>query len=351
MLNACENDLKNNKSFSPLAHQELFRAFHSATSNTRKYAIDLADLNLEIELKKEKKVLRGLIGLKNGIIGVVVISFFLALFMGQALSKSIVTPINRLRVATEEIAEGKFNPLVEIESKDEFGKLIESFSAMGREIKLNEEALKKSLVEKETLLKEVHHRTKNNMQIISSLLWLQSREIQEKEYLEMFEDCSNRINAMSLIHETIYKSADFSKINFNEFLLALFDSLFDTYGIQPERIRFVINSNNIFLDMDSSIPCGLLVQELISNAFKYAFPDNRQGTIRVSIHSPEKGLIELKVSDDGIGLPEGLDIRNTHSLGLRLVTTLVENQLGGTLELNREYGTEFKIKFSSKQEI
>jgi two-component sensor histidine kinase/sensor domain CHASE-containing protein len=216
------------------------------------------------------------------------------------------------------------------------------------ELRRYKESLETSLLEKELLLKEVHHRTKNNMQIISSLLWLQSKDITEKKYLQMFQDCSCRISAMALIHEQIYGSTDISKISFQQYLTSLGKDIFKSFGVAPDKIQLVINSNNIFLDLDSGIPCGILIQELISNSIKHAFPDEKRGIISIALRSLGERKLELIIGDNGVGLPQGLDFQNTSSLGLSLVSTLVRNQLGGAITLNKDQGTEFKIIFHTK---
>ena len=216
------------------------------------------------------------------------------------------------------------------------------------ELRQYKESLENSLQEKELLLMEVHHRTKNNMQIISSLLWLQSKNIKEEKYLQMFQDCSGRISSMALIHEQLYKSTDVSKINFQEYLTSLGRYTFKSFGITPDKIQLTIESNNIFLDLDSGIPCGLLIQELISNSIKHGFPDEKQGKISISLRSLGERELELIVGDNGVGFPKGLDFRDTSSLGLSLVTTLAEKQLGGTITLNNDQGTKFKIIFCNK---
>ncbi|GJL78330.1 MAG: hypothetical protein NPINA01_13190 [Nitrospinaceae bacterium] len=228
-----------------------------------------------------------------------------------------------------------------------------SFLGYGHFHKTNElrrykENLENSLEEKELLLREVHHRTKNNMQIISSLLWLQSKDIKEKKYLQMFHDCSSRILSMALVHEQMYESTDFSKINFQEYLNSLGRDIFKSFGITPGKIKLTVNSNNVFLDIDSVVTCGLLIQELISNSIKHAFPGERQGEIRISLRSLGKSELELMVGDDGVGFPKGIDLLDTSSVGLSLVTTLVKKQLCGTITLKKDQGAKFIIIFANR---
>lgn len=212
------------------------------------------------------------------------------------------------------------------------------------ERKIAQDNMRKSLEEKEVLLREIHHRVKNNMQIISSLLRLQSENIEDKKYRDAFIDSQNRIHAMALIHEKLYQSKSIAKINFKEYIDSIVSNIFESYCIKS-NIKIDINIENIPLIIDCAVPCGLIINELVTNSLKYAFPDGRQGKIQISVKSNNDHMIQLSISDDGIGIPEDMDIRNTKSLGLHLVTALAEKQLNGEFILNRENGTEFQIKF------
>lgn len=216
------------------------------------------------------------------------------------------------------------------------------------ENKQAEEQIKASLREKEVLLKEVHHRVKNNMQVITSLLMLQSDQIEDKLYADMFRESRDRIKSMALVHEIIYGKKSFAKVDFKDYVKNLVDSLFRSYGVAKDRIALKIDIENVTLAVESAIPCGLIVNELVSNSLKYAFPGNRAGEISVAIHSINSDELVLEISDNGIGIPEELDIRNTGTVGLHLVTLLSEEQLEGEIELNRESGTIFHIKFERR---
>jgi PAS domain S-box-containing protein len=221
------------------------------------------------------------------------------------------------------------------------------FLAIQRDIterKLAEEQIKKSLKEKEVLLREIHHRVKNNMQIVSSLLMLQSQNIEDKKYKDMFIESQNRIYSMALIHEKLYQSESIAEINFKEYINGIVTNIFESYG-QKSNIKIDINVENILIKIDYAVPCGLIINELVTNSLKYAFPDGRQGKIQISLKSNDTNMIQLSISDDGIGIPKDLDIRNTKSLGLHLITALAESQLHGEIILNREIGTEFQIIF------
>ena len=210
-----------------------------------------------------------------------------------------------------------------------------------------EEQIKASLREKEILLSEVHHRVKNNMQIIISLLRLQAGKIEDKKSADMLKEAENRIRSMALIHEKIYQTADFANIEFGVYAKSLSKDLFKSYGINTGKVQLKIEIENIALGLDNAIPCGLIINELLSNSLKYAFPKDRGGEIKISFKPLNDHEVELMVSDDGIGIPAEIDIGETESLGLQLVNILAENQLDGTLELDRDGGTAFKIRFEN----
>ena len=208
-----------------------------------------------------------------------------------------------------------------------------------------DDRIKASLKEKEILLREIHHRVKNNMQIISSLLKLQSKYIEDDKYLDLFKESRNMIESMAIIHERLYHSEDLSKINFKEYTRDLVNNLFHAYNINKSVIKSKINVDTVTLGMDFAILCGLIINELVTNSIKYAFPDNRKGEIEIAFRQTDENNFELVVSDNGVGIPEDLDIRKTQSLGLRLITMLVDDQLEGEINLVRGKGTEFQIKF------
>jgi PAS domain S-box-containing protein len=212
------------------------------------------------------------------------------------------------------------------------------------ERKQADDNIKASLREKEVLLKEVHHRVKNNLQVISSLLNLQSAYVKDREALEMFKESQNRVRSMALIHEKLYQSEDLARIDIAGYIRDLVTSLFRSYGASAAAIKLNIDARDIFLDINTSIPCGLIINELVSNSLKHAFPDGREGEIKITMHHINENKIELIVSDNGIGFPEDIDFRSTESLGLQLVISLVE-QLDCTIELDRSRGTAFKTTF------
>ena len=201
-----------------------------------------------------------------------------------------------------------------------------------------------SLREKEVLLKEVHHRVKNNMQIVSSLLELQSDVIDDATLLAQFRDSQDRIRSMALVHETLYQSQDLARLDLARYIHTLSAQLVRSYSVDPQRITVQIQVEPVILDIDQAIPCGLILNELLSNAFKYAFPQNRTGAVHVALHADTAQQAALVVRDNGIGFPDEIDFRHTESLGLQLVAMLTE-QLQGTIALERADGTTFTLTF------
>jgi two-component sensor histidine kinase len=208
--------------------------------------------------------------------------------------------------------------------------------------------IRMALKEKEVLLKEIHHRVKNNLQVISSMLSLQSRTAKDQEIMEMFQESQNRVRSMALIHERLYRSRDLSRIDFSEYIQDLVTRLVYSYSAYSGPVTLKIDADDVFLGVDTAIPCGLIINELLSNSLKYAFPDGREGEIRVEMSAHRNGRLTMIVGDSGVGFPKGLDFRNTETLGLQLVDSLVA-QLDGAMELHTNGGTEFKITFTASQ--
>lgn len=213
------------------------------------------------------------------------------------------------------------------------------------ERKLAETKLKNSLREKEVLLQEIHHRVKNNLQVIYSLLDLQSQHIDNQATLNIFLESQNRVRSMALVHEKLYQSKDFATLNFSEYIRNLIGYLFQVYRVNTNLITLEIDVEEVTLNIDMAIPCGLIINELVSNALKYAFPKSIKGTIKVALSSQVNNQLTLVVRDNGIGFPANWDFKNVKTLGLQLVNVLT-NQLDGILELDRSRGTEFRISFA-----
>lgn len=221
--------------------------------------------------------------------------------------------------------------------------------AISRDItsrKQAEDLIKKSLEEKEMLLKEIHHRVKNNLMIISSLLNLQSQYIKDKASQDIFIESQNRARSMALIHETLYQSTDLKSIDIRDYIYTLSNELFHTYTAGSGRIVLKINVDELFLDINIAIPLGLIINELVTNSLKYAFPEGRSGEIKIDLH-PQNDDYEFTVKDTGVGFPDDLDLHNSSSLGLELVKSLTD-QIDGEIELDKTEGTTFKITFAGE---
>jgi PAS domain S-box-containing protein len=212
--------------------------------------------------------------------------------------------------------------------------------------KQKEERIQLALKEKDVLLGEVHHRVKNNLQIVHSLLDLQSSRITDRTALAMLRDSQNRIRSMGLIHQTLYQSKDFAKVDFSRFLDSLVPTLVGSYGVNPDRIALSVKAEQVLFPINAAIPCGLIVNELISNALKHAFPGGRGGEIRVGLFSePDGATVVLSVADDGVGIPDGVELGKTSTLGLQLVS-LLSDQLSGKIAMRRSDPTEFVLSFA-----
>lgn len=240
----------------------------------------------------------------------------------------------------------KYRESLEVLVKERTRELAQINASLTAEIVERERAEEKvlaSLKEKEVLLKEIHHRVKNNLQIISTLLELQSEYVLDERSLRIFRESQDRIKSMALVHEKLYQTRDFISINFGEYIANLTKYLFSSYVTDPERISLILDVMPVTLEIDQAIPFGLIVNELISNSLKYAFPGERCGSITVRLCSEGAENVVLLVQDDGIGLPPGLDIENTESLGLQLVTMLVR-QIRGEIEPGSGDGASFTIR-------
>ncbi len=208
-----------------------------------------------------------------------------------------------------------------------------------------EDQLKASLKEKETLLQEIHHRVKNNLTVVSSLLKLQGNSTEDERIKEALKASQGRIYAMSAVHEALYNVKNLAEMDLKSYLSKISGTLIQTYSVNPGQVRFNVEGDGIILNIEKTSPVGLIVNELISNSLKYAFPDEKKGEINVSMNKLDKE-IELTVMDNGVGVPDGFDWKNSNTLGLKLVRTLVENQLDGSIDLDNTNGTKFTIKFN-----
>jgi PAS domain S-box-containing protein len=203
------------------------------------------------------------------------------------------------------------------------------------------EALQK---QKDVLLKEVYHRVKNNFMIISSLLHLQSNKINDESSRSLFRESRDRVQTMALIHQQLYQSSDLASIDFKGYLQLLIKNLYQSYGVSPEKVQLIQNLEAIPVGIDKAIPCGLIVNELLTNAFKYAFPENHSGFVRIDFQHGGPNNVRLCICDNGIGLPNQIKVHKSHSLGLQIVTMLTR-QIQGRLSVKRKRGTCVTVIF------
>jgi len=206
-----------------------------------------------------------------------------------------------------------------------------------------EAQMQASIQEKNVLLKEIHHRVKNNLQIISSLLNLQSMHIDDENALEVFKESQNRVKSMAIVHENLYQTGNFAEVNVAEYLKKLTENIYSSYGVDMDLIKMDINAQDLFLDINTAIPCFLIINELITNCIKHAFPDGRPGKIIIDFKKVNDKHI-MRIRDNGVGLPDDLNIKKTNTLGMQLITSLTA-QLDGELEVKSNNGTEFEIIF------
>jgi len=231
------------------------------------------------------------------------------------------------------------------EEEKDILKFVSDQVAMAVHRKKAEDQIKASLQEKDVLLKEIHHRVKNNMQVISSLLNLQSRHVADPFVLDMFRESQRRIRSMALIHERLYQSSDLSRVEFSQYIRNLAIHLFHSYQVDSSRVRLAMDAEEVFLNINTAIPCGLIVNELISNALKHAFPNGRNGEVAIELHQIEGDRYRIRVRDNGVGFPEGLDFQQTGTLGMQIISTLV-NQIDGRLDYQSQDGTSFILEFN-----
>lgn len=304
---------------------------------------------------------------------ILVIGTFLSFVIGYFFTK----PINELVAVSDEVKNGNFNARVKIFSNDEIGYLANRFNVMVEtldefyahlenkveartkelaeankklefeidERKNAEQKIKISLDEKILLLKEIHHRVKNNLQIISSLLFLQSNKVDDPEAKEFFTESQNRIISMALVHENLYKSESLTQVAFSNYIQHIIQNLTESYSIDS-NITIKTNLDEVYLSIDSSIPLGLILNELITNSIKHGFKVSEIGsndtnkTLYVNLFNSE--MIVLEVGDNGVGLPENIDLHSNTSLGMKIISSLV-NQLDAELKIDRTNGTKFSI--------
>jgi len=269
--------------------------------------------------------------------------------LAVAISHRLADPVVRMAEVAKRVAAGDFEGRVGYRSSDEIGTLSTVFDGMTADLERQrgerrraEEQLRASLADKEVLLKEVHHRVKNNLQVITSLLSLQSEHIRDPHALDIFKDSESRVRSMALIHETLYRSGNLSRLDVSDYLKTLVHDLVGFYGGGSSPVRLQTDIEAIELGLDTAIHCGLLVNELVSNALKHAFPGGRGGTVRIELKKGAGAQYRLVVADDGVGLDP--DVEQSDTLGLQLIHTLADH-LEGHVSQHREGGTTFEILF------
>ena len=256
--------------------------------------------------------------------------------------------------ATRILRKGKIllqSSIIDISDRKMMEEEIRSLNrALEQRVRQRTNDLNASLAEKEILLREIHHRVKNNLQIIISILRLQKRQITDPRTLEILLDCESRVRSMALVHEKLYRSADLAHIDIGDYLRTLTNYLFTTYSIDQKQVTFHVEITTLALDINRAIPVGLILNELVSNSLKHAFPEGRNGKIEITGGQEEENIV-ISIQDNGIGIPVDFDWRHTLSLGMHLIMTLVE-QVNGTIELtDRNEGTHFTIRIPRDSRI
>lgn len=315
-----------------------------------------------------------------GIIILMVISMFT---FRNILDKQILQPLNLLQLGANQIGQDNLSYRIPFWRRDEFGEVITIFNEMASvlekqrasmqehteeletrvqertvelslsnknllnevtERKVAEQIARTSLHEKEVLLKEIHHRVKNNLQIISSLLNLQTETVKDTGTLRAIRDSQARVRSMALIHEKLYQSKNLAKIEFGEYVQSLSKDLFSSYQRALGSVRLLVEVDEIALDLDYAVPCGLILNELMTNALKYAFPKGRKGVIHVELRAHTDRTVSLRVADDGVGFPVDVDITDGKSLGFQLINSLAK-QIEGKLEIKSGMGADVRVSF------
>jgi two-component sensor histidine kinase/sensor domain CHASE-containing protein len=300
---------------------------------------------------------QGQLGIRNVVLALLLSGLIFGLVTLLLLERLVLSRMMWLSHEVGAISKaGNFSQLVSVTGRDELSGLSNNINDMIRALQtslLNEEnnrhEIESSLREKDVLLKELYHRVKNNLQVVSSLLSLQMDGITDPDVCEMFDESRNRVRSMALVHEKLYQSSDLGRIDFGEYLDNLAHSLVRSYSNRGGQIALEMDCDAAQLNLDLAVPCGLIVNELVTNSLKYGFPNGRRGKILIALKSDDSGEIRLEVSDDGIGIPADFDIHEAQSIGMQLVTGLTE-QLEGHFELDRRQGTRWTIFFKGNND-
>lgn len=278
------------------------------------------------------------------------LSLALGVLCSLLFTRQLTRPIAKLRRFASDLAEGHLEQQVNIRSKDEIGELAQRMNWMAQSIYRSQEDLavamthENALREKEILLREIHHRVKNNMQILASLIRIQNRSVKDERVKAVLSESETRIRSMALLHKKLYQSDSISDIAFGPYIKELCQELQRLYGQDAPGVEIQTHiPNELKFSLDTALPCGLIINEIVSNSFKYGFPNRKSGKIWIRLDTADDGLYELEVGDNGVGLAPEFDIKNATSLGLRLVQMLSE-QLQGELLINRDEGVAFLIR-------
>ena len=321
-------------------------------------------------------------------IGIVsLILFVIGSILVYLIGVLFIKPLNNMVVVVKKVFEGDLKQRAIIVANDEIGYLSNSFNEMMTKISQNqiemdiinkeleqqvierteeiekasislrkensfrkkaEENIARSLKEKEVLLKEIHHRVKNNLQIVSSLFFFQSQKLNDPKMIEMFREGQNRVKSMALIHEKLYQSSNLASIDFRDYVQNLLNTLIQSYGINHRTTKFINNIEQVKLSVDLAVPCGLIINELISNSFKHAFKNKEAGELKIDMRYDENNNINLIVSDNGEGMPEGFKYEESNSLGIKLIHNLTR-QMKGHVEFYNDNGTNVRIIIPHKE--
>lgn len=261
------------------------------------------------------------------------------------LTAILIRPIRALGTAAREIGRGRFLTKINVKAHDEIGELSGTLQDMGQRLQQSNDQIRTALNEKEVLLREIHHRVTNNLELISSLLEMSRTRTENQVAIEQLADARSRVHSISLIHKQLYQSDHLHKINMEAHIRALADYLSEAHAVKGKSNDVVVEPSDVYLTVNQAIPCGFVLNELISNAFKHAFKEKEQRKIEISIRRRGNDMIVMKVKDEGVGMPDDVDTDKIETLGFKLVKTLVRQQLRGTLQINRNNGTEVIIEF------
>lgn len=312
--------------------------------------IDWGWIHVGLTLDDYHKSIEDVVGI---IVKLTIPALILGILAAFISARQLTRPVSQLQKFAQKVAQGDLDHRVEVQSNDEVGRLAEAMNQMTEDLKESQQHLEESLThasqarEKDILLKEIHHRVKNNMQILSSLLRMQARQVDGDSVRTFLKESEARIRSMGLIHEKLYQSKNISEIDFSSYVKTLAGELI-RMSDREHPVELSVEIDDVQLAIDTAMPCGLIVNELISNSLKYAFPDQENSSIRVSAAPLGQGRFSLEVADNGIGLGGKAKPEREGSLGTKLVDMLVD-QLDGEVSYHNGIGTRVAIEFSESE--